>query len=314
MQDQVMALNARNISACFLGSAQTDPRVAIDAWNGKYSFIYVTPELAVNRLSSLADLHRRVGLALLAIDEAHCVSEWGLDFRPEYRQLHTIRQHLQGVPIMALTATATPRVRSDIVTNLQLASSNLDQWVQSFERPNLYFEVCRKGTSMAATLRPMLDDIAVQPTIIYCVTRRETQAVADILSAHTPLTGRVGVYHADLPMAERHRVHAAFMRDQITVVCCTIAFAMGIDKSNVRKVIHYGIASSLEGYYQVGYTFSTCCCCAPHFLRFSLLCSVDILSFLTILSFSFFCKQLPASWKSWERRSACQMHPALEPR
>lgn len=259
MQDQVMALDARGIRACYLGSAQSDRQVEVDAWAGKYSFIYITPELAMNRLRALSDLRSRVGLALVAVDEAHCVSEWGLDFRPEYRQLADLRRHLTGVPFLALTATATPQVRDDIVRNLQLDTASLDCWVQSFERPNLKFEVSRKSGSMASSLQPLIEEIAaqaeqsgglVEPTIVYTVTRRETQEVAEVLRSHPALASKVGVYHGDMSVGERYKVHAAFLRDQLSIVCCTLAFGMGVDKSNVRRVVHYGMPSSLEGYYQ----------------------------------------------------------------
>ena len=259
MQDQVMALEARGTKACYLGSAQSDRQVEVDAWAGKYSFIYITPELAMSRIQALSNLRSRFGIALVAVDEAHCVSEWGLDFRPEYRQLADLRRHLTGVPFMALTATATPQVRDDIVSNLRLDSFKLDRWVQSFERPNLKFEVCRKSGSMASSLKPLADEITAQaqqnggiiePTIVYTVTRRETQEVADVLSSHSGLVGKVGVYHGDMSPGERYRVHAAFLRDQLSIVCCTLAFGMGVDKSNVRRVVHYGMPSSLEAYYQ----------------------------------------------------------------
>lgn len=253
MQDQVMALEARGLRACYLGSAQMDPMVEADAWAGRYQFIYITPELAMSRMDSLASLRDGYGMSLVAVDEAHCVCEWGHDFRAEYRQLAVVKRRLAGVPFVALTATATPAVREDIMSNLELGP-DVDTWVDSFERPNLRLEVRRKGQSMATSLLPLLQGVgaggAIEPTIIYTISRKEAGDVAALLHSQPGLEGKVGVYHGELPPAERSRVHAAFIRDQLPIVCCTLAFGMGVDKPNVRRVIHWGCPSSLESYYQ----------------------------------------------------------------
>lgn len=260
MQDQVMALNARGIKACFLGTAQTDQRITEDAWAGKYKFIYITPELAMHRLASLSKLQAVRGLSLVAIDEAHCVSEWGVFFRREYRQLGELRDHLTDVPFIALTATATPRVRDDIVTNLRLDRNKLDRWLESFERPNLMFEVAPKGPTYAFSFRSLVEEMVaeaarpggkIDPTIIYTISRKESEEIAHHLQYQRGIdAGKIGIYHAERPASERQATHAGFLRDTISVVCCTIAFGMGVDKSNVRRVVHYGMPSSLEAYYQ----------------------------------------------------------------
>jgi RecQ family ATP-dependent DNA helicase len=183
MQDQVMALKAKGVSACYLGSAQTDTSVSAAAWAGDYSFIYLTPELAVNRADALRALRDSRGLALVAVDESHCLSEWGFDFRPEFRQLGALREQVQGVPFVALTATATPRVRRDIAANLRLRP-DAQRWTESFERPNLSFEVRRKEPSLAASLRPIAaaaERDALEPTIVYTISRREAAEAAAAL-------------------------------------------------------------------------------------------------------------------------------------
>eukprot|EP00887_Chlorella_sp_A99_P003535 scaffold7.g3535.t1 len=291
MEDQVLGLTARGIRACFLGSAQTSAAVTADAWAGRYQFIYLTPELAVSAVVRLQQLHASHGLALVAVDEAHCVAEWGHDFRPEassarglpYRRLRELRQALQGVPFMALTATATPQVREDIVANLGLRDAL--KWVMTFERPNLHFSVRRKsGGRDAAALQRNFSELIeeaqkgqLQPTIIYTLTRNEAADVAVALNAAQGLQMRVRHYSAEMSVGERKAVHQAFLRDDVSVVVATLAFGMGIDKrrgaargflcrraariciaickrrgrlGNVRRVYHWGCPASLEAYYQ----------------------------------------------------------------
>jgi ATP-dependent DNA helicase RecQ len=183
MQDQVMALQAKGISACYLGSAQTDASVVAGAWRGDYSFIYLTPELAVSHAAALRELRDTRGLALVAVDESHCLSEWGFDFRPEFRQLGALREQVAGVPFVALTATATPQVRDDIVANLRLRP-DAQRWTESFERPNLRFEVAKKATSLAACLRPITEAAArdqLEASIVYTISRREAAEAAAAL-------------------------------------------------------------------------------------------------------------------------------------
>jgi RecQ family ATP-dependent DNA helicase len=193
MDDQVSALQARRISACFLGSAQADSQVVADAWAGRYSFVYMTPELAVRSADRLASLAASTGLSLVAVDEAHCVSEWGFDFRPEFRRLGELRGKLPGVPFLALTATATPQMRGDVVRSLGL-SADAKTYVMSFERPNLYFSVARKKAPLAANFEPLVRAAArgeLGPTIVYALTKAEVRDVAAELQVGSR-KGRVG--------------------------------------------------------------------------------------------------------------------------
>ncbi|GAB4814000.1 hypothetical protein N2152v2_001046 [Parachlorella kessleri] len=256
MEDQVLALSSKGLPACFLGSAQASQKVKDDAWAGKYLYIYMTPELAVNSGHRLRHLRDTRGLCLCAVDEAHCVSEWGFDFRPEYRGLGALREELSGVPFLALTATATLQVQDDIVANLRMPQG-ARRWVMSFERPNLHFTVRKKHPQLAANFEDLVADTKValaagrdpEATIVYTLTRKEAQEVATVLRA-AGLGDKVGVYAGDCSPAERRRVHHAFLHDQLHVVVATVAFGMGIDKGNVRRVYHYGAPASLEAYYQ----------------------------------------------------------------
>jgi ATP-dependent DNA helicase RecQ len=259
MQDQVMALNARGIAACYLGTAQTDNQIREDAWAGKYKFIYITPEFAMGRNREyLSNLHRAYGLSLIAVDEAHCVSEWGEFFRPEYRLLGELREHFSDVPFIALTATATRRVREDIVTNLRLKRNSLDRWLESFERPNLRFEAVSKAPSYALSCQSLVEEMVaesarpggkIDPTIIYTISKKEAEEIAGHLQSQRGIDEKkIGIYHSE--RHDKQETHAGFLRDTISVVCCTIAFGMGVDKGNVRRIVHYGMPSSLETYYQ----------------------------------------------------------------
>ncbi|KAG2452664.1 hypothetical protein HYH02_002897 [Chlamydomonas schloesseri] len=253
MEDQVTALNARGITAAFLGSAQSSRQVKDDAWAGAYQFVYMTPELACASGSALAALHERRGIALVAIDEAHCVSEWGHDFRPDYRRLGCIRQSLPGVPLVALTATATPRVRDDIVRNLGMRPG-CGRFVESFERTNLHFAVRQK-----TTINEVVNDIAeakrrrggeLPCTLIYALTTKEVDEIAATINQQPGLAGRAGRYHAKMSASERREAHAAFMRDDLDVLVASVAYGMGIDKPNIRRIVHWGCPASVEAYYQ----------------------------------------------------------------
>ncbi|PRW18345.1 putative ATP-dependent DNA helicase [Chlorella sorokiniana] len=229
MEDQVMALNAKGIPACFLGTAQLSQQVKEDAWRGKYQFVYITPEMASVSIDRLRALQRAAGLSLIAVDEAHCISEWGFDFRTEYRHLYRLREALPEVPFIALTATATPKVRDDIIANLRL-KPNTRKWIMSFERPNLHFSMQRKQAALAANFGPLLaaaERGELEPTIVYTLTKREAAEIAAELGARPGLRGRVAAYHGDLSVQARRDVHAAFMHDRLTVVVATVAFGMG---------------------------------------------------------------------------------------
>jgi ATP-dependent DNA helicase RecQ/Werner syndrome ATP-dependent helicase len=256
MEDQVHKLNGLSEQplATFLGSGQVDVSMEDRALDGQFPLVYVTPEklLSINFLDRLAHLHKNKNrLSVIAIDESHCVSEWGHDFRPEYRKLHLIRSHggLDDVPIMALTATAIPRVQQDIVTNLALREPHIDR--QSFDRDNLQITVQRKKTGgIPANMRPLLSKLADRAsTIIYVPTRDQVEEVCSYLQRN--LEGvQVEAYHAGMPQDQRILAHTNFLVGKTSIICATVAFGMGIDKPDTRRVLHYGSPKTMEEYYQ----------------------------------------------------------------
>ena len=245
MKDQVDALEANGISATFLNSAidgaSAAERIAkLD--RGEYRLLYVAPERAV--LSGFLASLERWNLNLIAVDEAHCVSEWGHDFRPEYRQLPMLRERFPDVPWLALTATATQRVRGDVERHLKLREPR--RFVASFNRPNLKYSVFEKRDAFAQLLS-WAKTRAQESGIVYVQSRNAAEDLAERLSA-SGISARP--YHAGLSPKERARNQELFIRDEIRVICATIAFGMGIDKPNVRYVVHYDVPKTLEGYYQ----------------------------------------------------------------
>src|SRR4051812_33064227 len=245
MKDQVDALQASGIAATFLNSslAAEESRARLRGLHtGQYRLLYVAPERLM--LSGfLADL-QRWQVNLVAVDEAHCVSEWGHDFRPEYRQLAGLRDLFPEVPMMALTATATERVRKDIIEHLKLREPGC--YVASFNRPNLTYRVLNK----AQGYDQIADFISRRPResgIVYCFSRKSAESVAERLNSDGI---KAKPYHAGLSGEERSRHQELFLRDNIRVICATIAFGMGINKPNVRFVIHYELPKNIEGYYQ----------------------------------------------------------------
>ncbi len=248
MKDQVDTLTGNGVAAaCFNSSLAADERASVlhGIREGRYRLLYVSPErLAGEGPDSFVSLLSRTGVSFMAVDEAHCISQWGHDFRPEYRQLARVRSVFPAVSLHAFTATATARVRRDITS--QLALQDPVELVGSFDRPNLVYRVL----SRAQLKRQLLDVLArhkAHAGIIYCTSRREVDALAAWLTE----TGvRARPYHAGLESAERTRNQDAFLDEHADVVVATVAFGMGIDRSDVRFVVHAGAPQSLEHYQQ----------------------------------------------------------------
>ncbi len=245
MKDQVEQLRAAGVPALFLNSTLAPETYAANMEHirrGEVKLLYVAPEtLLTPRIFSLLDALK---VDLITIDEAHCISEWGHDFRPEYRQLVDVRRRYPKAVCLALTATATPRVRADITRSLGFSQSN--EFVASFNRDNLYIEVAPKSDPVKQTVR-LLERFKEQSGIIYCFSRKQVDELAATLAQKGY---SVRPYHAGLEDDARRRNQEAFIRDDVQIMVATIAFGMGINKPNVRFVIHYDLPKSIEGYYQ----------------------------------------------------------------
>ena len=247
MKDQVETLCANGIAAGALNSNNDETENASlrrACMEGKLKLLYISPEkLLAEANYLLRDMH----MSLFAIDEAHCISQWGHDFRPEYTQMDILHQLFPQVPIIALTATADKITREDIIKQLHLNQPRI--FISSFDRPNLSLTV-KRGYQQKEKSKAILDFIARHPGesgIIYCMSRSKTETVAQMLQKQGI---KSAVYHAGLSSARRDEAQDDFINDRVQVVCATIAFGMGIDKSNVRWVIHYNLPKSIESFYQ----------------------------------------------------------------
>ncbi len=247
MKDQVEGLKANGVKAAALNSMNDEAenfRVRTACLKGELKLLYISPERLIQELPFLI---KDMKVSLFAIDEAHCISQWGHDFRPEYAQLGLLKETFPQVPIVALTATADRLTRTDIQE--QLSMQNPEVFISSFDRPNLSLEV-KRGFAKKEKDRAILAIIsrhANDSGIIYCMSKKATENVASMLLEH----GITAIpYHAGLPPEERDKAQNNFIHDRVQVVCATIAFGMGIDKSNVRFVIHYNLPKSIEAFYQ----------------------------------------------------------------
>jgi RecQ family ATP-dependent DNA helicase len=254
--DQVHRMRTLNVKTSALSGETSDADAESIIWDlrqelPEHKLLFVTPEkisASGSLMSIFNQLHERNLLARFVIDEAHCVSMWGSDFRPDYRKLNKLREQYPDVPIMALTATAPPDVRDDILTQLKMDKTKAKVFIQSFNRPNLKFEVRNKTKGCLSDICKMIRaNFAKQCGIIYCLSRNDCELTAAGLREQGITSAP---YHAGLPDQQRQRVFSAWSRGTFQVVCATIAFGMGIDKADVRFVIHYSMPKSIEGYYQ----------------------------------------------------------------
>ena len=245
MKDQVDALHANGIAARFINSTLSSSEMEqalAEVRRGQVKLLYVAPERLT--LPGFRRFLHNLDLSLIAIDEAHCISEWGHEFRPDYRNLRQLREDFPSVPVIALTATATEQVREDIIAQLDLQRGQV--FLSSFNRANLSYSVQPKNTSWEQ-LTAMLRRLQGQSSIIYCFSRQETEDLAEDLN-------RQGLaakpYHAGLDAETRRRTQEDFVRDRVSIIVATVAFGMGVDKPDIRLVVHYSLPKSLESYYQ----------------------------------------------------------------
>jgi ATP-dependent DNA helicase RecQ len=245
MKNQVDQLNAYNVDARFLNSTLSKgeiTRLKKDCMNNAVKLLYVAPE-SLTKEENIEFL-KKVNIAFVAIDEAHCISEWGHDFRPEYRRIKTIIQQFGNLSVIALTATATPKVQLDIQKNLQMEDA--DVFMSSFNRKNLYYEVRPKKETKKQLIRFMRDNKG-KSGIVYCLSRKKVEEIAQLLCVNG---FKAAPYHAGLDQDIREKNQDDFLNEEVDIIVATIAFGMGIDKPDVRFVVHYDVPKSLEGYYQ----------------------------------------------------------------
>jgi len=245
MKDQVEGLKGNGVKADYFNSSQTDEehkRVASCLESGETKLLYVSPEKLIS--DAFYPFLQTLNVSLFAIDEAHCISSWGHDFRPEYAQLGRLRDRFKGVPFVALTATADKLTKKDIITQLQLKNPGV--FISSFDRPNLSLTVL-PGKKKFDVILNFVNQRKGESGIIYCLSRKATESLAVKLKAQGFLAA---AYHAGLQNQERQKTQEDFINDEVKIVCATVAFGMGIDKSNVRFVIHHNLPKNIESYYQ----------------------------------------------------------------
>jgi ATP-dependent DNA helicase RecQ len=245
MKNQVDQMNAYGVNARFLNSTLSKgeiTRLKKDTMNGNVKLLYVAPE-SLNKEETIEFL-KKANVSFVAIDEAHCISEWGHDFRPEYRRIKTMIHNLGNMPVIALTATATPKVQIDIQKNLQMEEA--DVFISSFNRKNLYYEVRPKKETKKQLIK-FLKDHKGKSGIIYCLSRKKVEEIAQLLTVNG---FKAAPYHAGLDPDVRMKNQDDFLNEETDIIVATIAFGMGIDKPDVRFVVHYDVPKSLEGYYQ----------------------------------------------------------------
>jgi ATP-dependent DNA helicase RecQ len=245
MKNQVDQMNAYGVNARFLNSTLSKgeiTRLKKDCMNGVVKLLYVAPE-SLNKEETIEFL-KKVNVSFVAIDEAHCISEWGHDFRPEYRRIKSMIHNLGTMPVIALTATATPKVQIDIQKNLQMEEA--DVFISSFNRKNLYYEVRPKKETKKQLIK-FLKDHKGKSGVIYCLSRKKVEEIAQLLNVNG---FKAAPYHAGLDPDVRMKNQDDFLNEEVDIIVATIAFGMGIDKPDVRFVVHYDVPKSLEGYYQ----------------------------------------------------------------
>lgn len=245
MKNQVDQMNAYGVNARFLNSTLSKGEITKlkkDCMNGNVKLLYVAPE-SLNKEETI-DFLKKVNVSFVAIDEAHCISEWGHDFRPEYRRIKTMIHNLGNMPVIALTATATPKVQLDIQKNLQMEEA--DVFMSSFNRKNLFYEVRPKKETKKQLIR-FLKDNKGKSGIVYCLSRKKVEEIAQLLNVNG---FKAAPYHAGLDPDVRMKNQDDFLNEEVDIIVATIAFGMGIDKPDVRFVVHYDVPKSLEGYYQ----------------------------------------------------------------
>lgn len=245
MKDQVEGLVSNGVRAAYLNSSLTAAQqreIETQFFHGQLDLLYISPEKLTAQ--HFLPFLKKVNLNLIAIDEAHCISAWGHDFRKEYTQMRFLKEQFPGVPLVALTATADKITRSDILSQMNIPEART--FIASFDRPNLSLEV-RPGQKRFEQILAFIQERSETSGIIYCLSRKSTEDLAEKLQRAGL---KAGAYHAGLSSKERSRIQEQFINDEVPIVCATVAFGMGIDKSNVRWIIHYNLPKNMEGYYQ----------------------------------------------------------------